>query len=77
MNAGAYSFVEPRLARIIEELGLKDKVINCHARRSLASTAIGVPKLHAAESKALLDCLLRYKWLNWLLTSINLNINKY
>ena len=60
MNGGAYSYAEPRLARVIRELGFENQDIICHARRAVASTAVGSSELNGHESKTLLSSLNNY-----------------
>jgi len=60
-NSGAFAYSEPHLARIMDEVGFKNKNVICQARRSIASTATGVAEKHSKEHKALLKSLLQYK----------------
>jgi len=61
MNNGAFWFAEPRLARVLKELDFENQTIKCHARRAIASTAIGSPSLNNAEYTQLHQLLNNYK----------------
>ena len=56
LNSGGYSFVEPRLYRILKGLGLNYEIKYC-GRRSLACPAIGYGEGHKRETKEITDYL--------------------
>ena len=60
MNAGAFSYAEPRIARVLRELNFESQDVICHARRSLHSTAVGTSEINSVESKSLLSTLSNY-----------------
>lgn len=60
MNNGPFGFVEPRLARVLRELGFDSQDVICHARRAIASTAVGTNEINSVESKELLATLNNY-----------------
>jgi len=61
MNSGAFWFVEPRIARILRELDFETQNLKCHARRAIASTAIGSIQLNNLEYTQLIQTLDNYK----------------
>jgi 2-oxoglutarate dehydrogenase complex dehydrogenase (E1) component-like enzyme len=46
MNCGAYSHVNPRIKRILNNLNFEDKKLECISRRSVAAIAVGYGKRH-------------------------------
>lgn len=56
LNSGPFSFVEPRLYRILKGLEMEPEVTYC-GRRSLACPAIGYSDGHKRENKELFDYL--------------------
>lgn len=56
LNSGAYAFVEPRISRVLRELGVQRGLKYC-GRRSLACPAIGHGNGHKRESKEIIDYL--------------------
>lgn len=61
LNSGAYWFAEPRISRILKELDFETQNIKCHARRAIASTAIGSVHSNNAEYLQLIQTLDNYK----------------
>ena len=56
LNSGGFSFVEPRISRILKEVGLNAEVKYC-GRRSLACPAIGYGEGNKRETTEIMDYL--------------------
>ena len=54
VNSGAFSFVLPRLERIIRSVGLH-RELKYVGRRGISTTAVGSGEIHKKESAALLE----------------------
>jgi 2-oxoglutarate dehydrogenase E1 component len=54
LNSGGFTFVQPRIQRAMENIGIKGELIYC-GRRSLGSPAIGWTDGHKEESKELME----------------------
>ena len=54
-NMGAYSFLEPYLEWVLEQLGTKSKKPIYAGRPASAATAVGQMSKHLAQLKAILD----------------------
>jgi len=61
LNAGSWTFVQPRLDRTIEETSHKGKSIKYAGRNPSASVATGMKKMHVKEEEDLLDRALGVK----------------
>lgn len=54
LNSGGFSYVEPRIQRVMDNLGFEKELIYC-GRRSLGCPAIGWTDGHKEESKELME----------------------
>ena len=54
-NMGAYSFIEPYLEWVLDQIGAKNKQPTYAGRAASAATAIGQMSRHLKQLKALLD----------------------
>jgi len=54
-NMGAYHFLEPYLAWVLDQIGAKSKTLRYAGRPAAAATAVGQMSKHLVQLKALLD----------------------
>jgi 2-oxoglutarate dehydrogenase E1 component len=52
---GAYSFLEPYLEWVLDQIGTKNKTLSYAGRPAAASPAVGQMSKHLAQLKAFLD----------------------
>ncbi|KRX07891.1 hypothetical protein PPERSA_10279 [Pseudocohnilembus persalinus] len=60
INKGAFSFAEPHVFRILNQLKFKENQLQYIGRRSLASPATGIPKKHKLQDQLILEELNKY-----------------
>ena len=58
LNSGGYNFAEPRLARVLKEVGVGKGIQYC-GRRALACPAVGYGDGHKREGKEIMEFLVK------------------